>query len=103
MKTLGYEDAFQVLLLQAAGEGRGAALFGDSLACARGAVPPFLVGKRFPNVYFEHPLAGKPFLDVTLVGTMVGIWRAQRNNVLLVVVETLAQVILKRFPILKCR
>ena len=67
METLSYEDAFQVLLLQAAGEGRGTALFGDSLARAREAIPPFLVGKRFPNVYFEHPLAGKPFLDVTVL------------------------------------
>ena len=65
--VLTYEDAFQMLLLQAADEERGQVLFGDSLARARKAVPPFLVGETFPNIYLEHPLAGDPFLDVTVV------------------------------------
>ena len=44
-------DAFQVLLLQAADEGRGPVLFGESLQRAREAVPPFLVGVgRVPRV-----------------------------------------------------
>ena len=60
-------DAFQVLLLQAADEGRRPVLFGESLQRAREAVPPFLVGDSFPSVYLEHPLAGEPFLDVTVL------------------------------------
>lgn len=67
MISLSYNDAYQVLLLQAADEGRSEPLFGDSLARAKQAVPPFLVGKEFPSVYLEHPLAGNPFLDVTVL------------------------------------
>lgn len=62
-----YSDSFQVLLLQAADEGRGPMLFGDSLDRARNAVAPFLVGEKFPDIYLEHPLCGEPFLDVTLL------------------------------------
>ncbi len=67
MKVPHYADAFKVLLLQAAADGRGDLLFGDSLRRAREAVPPFLVGEAFPVVYLEHPLAGAPFLDVTVL------------------------------------
>ena len=67
MKTLTHSDAFQVLLLQAADEGRGPVLFGASLARARELVPPFLVGERFPDVYLEHPLLDEPFIDVTVL------------------------------------
>ena len=45
-----------MLLLQAADEGRGPALFGESLGRAREAVLPFLVREHFPIVYLEHPL-----------------------------------------------
>ena len=67
MKTLTHADAFQVLLLQAADEGRGPVLFGESQARAREAVLPFLVGEEFPDAYLEHPLRGDPFLDVTVL------------------------------------
>ena len=67
MKAPTHADAFQVLLLQAADEGRGPVLFGDSLARARAAAPPFMVGRELPDVYLEHPLAGEPFLDVTVL------------------------------------
>lgn len=67
MRVPSHADAFQVLLLQAADEGRGPALFGESLQRARDAVPPFLVGEEFPEIYLEHPLAGEPFLDVTIL------------------------------------
>ena len=67
MREPTYGQAFQVLLLQAADEGRAGALFGESLARARDAVPPFLVGKEFPGVYLEHPLVGDPFLDTTVL------------------------------------
>lgn len=55
MRIPSYADAYQVLLLQAADEGRGPALFGESLGRAREVVLPFLVGGHFPSVYLEHP------------------------------------------------
>ena len=67
MKAPSHSNAFQVLLLQAADEGRGAVLFGDSLGRARDVVPSFLVGEDFPAVYLEHPLSGGPSLDVTVL------------------------------------
>lgn len=67
MRIPSFADAFQVLLLQAADEGRGPALFGESQQHARLAVPPFLVGDTFPSVYLEHPLIGDPYLDVTIL------------------------------------
>ena len=67
MKTPTHEQAFQVLLLQAADERRGDVLLGDSLSRAREAVLPFLVGAEFPSVYLEFPLIGEPFLDVTML------------------------------------
>ena len=67
MKALSNADAFQVLLLQAADKGRGTRLFGESQVQARDLVPPFLIGGCFPDVYLEHPLAGDPFLDVTIL------------------------------------
>lgn len=62
-----YPDAFEVLCLQAADGGRGPVLFGESLERARKTVRPFIVGREFPNVYLEFPLAGDPFLDVTVL------------------------------------
>lgn len=62
-----YYDSFQVLLLQLADEGRGSALLGDSVARAWTEAEPFLFGKEFPSVYFELPLAGDPFLDLTML------------------------------------
>lgn len=59
--------AFDVLLLQAADDGRAMPLFGDGLPRVREAVPPFLVGQAFPDVYLEFPLAGEPFLDATVL------------------------------------
>ena len=67
MKALSHSDAYQVLLLQAADEGRGPALFGESVERARDAVLPFLVGEKFPSIYLEHPLIGEPFLDATVL------------------------------------
>ena len=67
MKQLTHEDGYQVLLLQAADDGRGTILFGDSVERARTEALPFLLGEEFPDVYFEFPLIGAPFLDVTLL------------------------------------
>ena len=67
MKALSHADAFEVLCLQAADDGRGDVLFGDSLPRARKALRPFMVGEKFPSVYLEFPLLGAPFLDVTVL------------------------------------
>lgn len=67
MREPSFADAYEVLCLQAADKGRGPVLFGDSVQRARAAARPFLVGEEFPSVYFEFPLAGKPFLDVTFL------------------------------------
>ena len=67
MRAPSYGDAYQVLVLQAADDGRGPILFGDSLPQARTAPLPFLLGKEFPDVYLEHPLIGDPFIDVTVL------------------------------------
>ena len=67
MQVPSFADSFQVLLLQAADDGRGPVLFGESQQHARLAVLPFLVGNEFPSVYLEHPLIGAPSLDVTLL------------------------------------
>ena len=60
-------DAFNALLLQAAGDGRGQALFGDSFDRAYRIAPAFMIGEEFPSVYLEHPLSGDPYLDVTVL------------------------------------
>ena len=72
MKPPSHRDAYQVLLLQAADEGRGPILFGDSFERARYQALPFLVGQKMPSVYLEHPLIGDPFLDVTLLYNKLG-------------------------------
>lgn len=65
MRIPTYADAFEVLCLQAADEGRGNVLFGECLARARKVARPFMVGEEFPSVYLEFPLIGQPFLDIT--------------------------------------
>lgn len=67
MGVPSHADAFEVLVLQAADNGRGPMLFGDGKDLAVTAARPFMVGRRFPSVYLEFPLTGKPFLDVTVL------------------------------------
>ena len=67
MRAPSFADAFEVLCLQAASDGRGPVLFGDSVARARSFARPFLVGTKCPSIYLEFPLLGDPFLDVTLL------------------------------------
>ncbi len=67
MKVPSFADAFEVLCLQAADDGRGDILFGDSVSRVRSLLRPFMVGEKFPDVYLESPLAGEPFLDVTVL------------------------------------
>lgn len=66
-----HEDSLQVLLLQAADEGRGEVLFGESLKRVAREAAPFLVGRRFPSIYLECPLSGDPFLDITVLYTIL--------------------------------
>ena len=67
MQEPSFSDALQVLLLQAADNGRGEVLFGESLDRASREVGPFMIGNTFPSVYLECPLKGDPYLDVTLL------------------------------------
>lgn len=67
MKIPSNSLACQTLFLQAADEGRGPVLFGDSFERTREAVLPFVEGVPFPSLYLEFPLAGDPFLDVTVL------------------------------------
>lgn len=67
MRIPSHADAYQVLLLQAADEGRGPILFDASFSRARTELLPFMVGNDFPDIYLEFPLKGEPFLDVTVL------------------------------------
>lgn len=71
MRVPSNADAFEVLCLQAADEGRGAVLFGECLARAREVVRPFIPEGDFPSTYLEFPLVGDPFLDVTVLYSSV--------------------------------
>ena len=62
-----HAEAIELLCLLAADEGRGPVLFGGSVSRTLAALRPFMVGKSFPNVYLEFPLAGDPFLDATVL------------------------------------
>ena len=67
MKIPSNDLACRTLFLQAADEGRGPVLFGDSGERACRAVLPFVEDVSFPEIYLEFPLAGDPFLDVTVL------------------------------------
>ena len=67
MKIPSNALACRTLFLQAADNGRGPLLFGHSGDRACKAILPFLEGVPFPEIYLEFPLAGEPFLDVTLL------------------------------------
>lgn len=67
MISITHADGIEVLFLQAASDGRGDVLFGESYERARNAVRSFVAGKECPSVYLEFPLIGEPFLDVTVL------------------------------------
>ena len=71
MKVPTHADAFEVLCLQAASDGRNEVLFGDCLQRARTSLRPFMLGREFPYVYLEFPLIGDPFMDVTMLYGLV--------------------------------
>lgn len=57
------EELYDILYALAAKDGREAALFGNCRQAAREAFARSLVGDAFPELWFEIPLAGKPWLD----------------------------------------
>lgn len=63
--------AFDALCQMAAGDGRGEALFGDSISLVRDAYERTLIGDGYPTAYLEFPLLGKPCLDILSVHSEV--------------------------------
>lgn len=59
--SLTVYDAIYAL---ASGDGREEALFGASAPLAREAFTRSLIGDAFPTIWFETPLAGKPYFDL---------------------------------------
>ncbi len=55
---------YDVIFALAAKDGRDAVLFGDCVEAAREALSCSLVGKAFPELWFEVPLAGAPWFDL---------------------------------------
>lgn len=54
---------YDIIYSLAAKDGREAALFGDCAPAAREAFSRCLTGDTFPELWFEVPLAGKPWFD----------------------------------------
>lgn len=67
MRVPSHADAFEVLCLRMADEGRDEALLGGCASRVRQVVRPYMIGERFPSIYLEFPLIGDPFLDVTIL------------------------------------
>lgn len=67
LPTLSVEDAFDMLCIRAGEGGRDEKLFGGCIPRARQLFRPFVIGNRFPTVFLECPLAGVPFLDMTVL------------------------------------
>ena len=64
MRKPGQMAAFDALYGIAARDGRGEALFGDSIELARPSFERTLVDSGYPKAYFEFPLLGKPCFDL---------------------------------------
>lgn len=60
-------EAFDALYILASGDGRGAALFGNSIELARPAYERTLLGDAYPTFYLEFPLMGEPCFDLLSV------------------------------------
>ena len=67
MRVPSNELACRTLFLQAEDNGRGPVLFGGSGERACREALPFVEGVPFPEMYLEFPLAGEPFLDVSML------------------------------------
>ena len=62
---------FDALYTIAAGDGRGEALFGNSIDIARNAYERTLIGDGYPTAYIEFPLLGSPGFDLLSVHNAV--------------------------------
>lgn len=67
MTVFPNEITTSMIFLQAADNGRKEVLFGDSFERAHEAVMPLIKDVPSPSMYLEFPLAGEPFLDVTVL------------------------------------
>ena len=67
MKKPTQIESFEALYMLAARDGRGEALFGDSILQARPAYERMLIGNAYPAVYLEFPLLGEPGFDLLSV------------------------------------
>ncbi len=63
----GQMEAFDALYAIASGDGRGEALFGNSIELARPAYERTLIGSGYPSAYLEFPLMGEPCFDLLSV------------------------------------
>ena len=69
MKRPTNMDALDALYIIAAKDGRGDALFGNTMEIARPALQRTLIGNSYPSLYLEFPLLGKPCFDfLTIYG-----------------------------------
>ena len=64
MNMHAHQQAFTILYALAAMNGREEALFGRSMAAAKEAFARSTACEDFPEVWFELPLAGEPWLDL---------------------------------------
>lgn len=60
---MDFMTLYDILYALTAKDGREAKLFGTCAPAAREAFARSLVGEEFPELWFEIPLAGKPWLD----------------------------------------
>lgn len=60
-------EAFDAMYTIAADNGRGEALFGDSMWLAHAAYERTLIGDGYPSAYLEFPLMGEPCIDILSV------------------------------------
>ena len=60
-------EAFDALYSIAAEDGRGEALFGNSIGLARTVYERTLIGDGYPTAYLEFPLLGEPCFDLLSV------------------------------------
>ena len=61
--AMDYLKLYDIIYALAARDGREAALFGDCASAAREAFSRSLAGAEFPELWFELPLTGDPWLD----------------------------------------
>ena len=64
-------ESFDVLYSLASADGRGEALFGNSIELARPVYEKTLIGDDYPIAYLEFPLLGEPCFDILSVHAAV--------------------------------